>query len=237
MTFENPHAFDTLLTPERIAKYRSVLAQRTNRIAVVMEDCHDPHNATAVVRSCDAFGIHRIHVTTNRNAFKVNRRVSQGSHHYVNLHVHTNIIEAYAALRADGYRIWVSDLNADAKIGPQALLSELDQGPIALVFGSEQRGVTREAAEQADGFFLIPMVGFPQSLNVSVSVAVTLYALRGTALASGQAGDLSSGEQQALYEKWIEARKGEAATRLLREAADRHGEALDVFSHNHDDAT
>lgn len=223
------HPFDTLLTPERVAKYRSVLAQRTRRLTVLVEDCHDPHNATAVVRTCDAFGIQDVHVTTARNRFKVNRRISQGSHFYVDLQVHADITAAYAALRAKGYRIWISDLQAQATVGPQALQTELDQGPIALVFGSEQSGLSPAAIAGADGCFLIPMVGFPQSLNLSVSVAVTLYALRGDRLVAGRAGDLTADEQNTLYERWVEGRRGEAVTRLLRAGVSRKGDELDVF--------
>lgn len=226
---DTAHPFDTLLTPERVAKYRAVLAQRTRRITVLVEDCHDPHNATAVVRTCDAFGIQDVHVTTARNRFKVNRRISQGSHFYVDLQVHTDITAAYAALRAAGYRIWISDLQAQATVGPQALQTELDHSPIALVFGSEQSGLSPAAIAGADGCFLIPMVGFPQSLNLSVSVAVTLYALRGDRLVAGSAGDLSADEQNTLYERWVEGRRGEAVTRLLRAGVSRKGDELDVF--------
>ncbi len=223
------HPFDQLLTPERVAKYRAVLAQRTRRVTVVIEDCHDPHNATAVVRTCDAFGLQDVHVVTTRNSFKVNPRISQGSHYYIDLHVHRSIAEAYAALRQAGYRIWVSDLQAHATVGPQALRSELDQQPIALIFGSEQSGVSPAAVADADGCFLIPMVGFPQSLNLSVSVAVTLYALRGDRLAAGTAGDLTTHDQDALYERWVEGRRGEAVTRLLRAGLSHKGEDLDVL--------
>jgi len=223
------HPFDTLLTPERAAKYRAVLAQRTPRLTVVIEDCHDPHNATAIVRTCDAFGIQNVHVTTSRNTFKINRRISQGSHFYIDLHVHRSIEDCYAALRAQGYRIWVSDLQASATVGPQRLREDLENKPIALIFGSEQSGVSPLSVSGADGCFLIPMVGFPQSLNVSVSVAVTLYALRGDRLAAGTAGDFTAVEQNALYERWVEGRRGEAVTRLLRAGHSHKGEDLDVF--------
>lgn len=225
-----PHPLDALLTPERAAKYRAVLAQRTRRLTVVVEDCHDPHNATAVVRTCDAFGIQEVHVTTSRNSFKVNRRVSQGSHHYVDLHVHADIAAAYAHLRERGFRIWVSDLHSQARIGPQTLAADLDQGPLALVFGSEAEGVSRPAAEGADGCFLIPMVGFPQSLNLSVSVAVSIYALRGAALTAGTAGQLGEVEQAELYQAWVEERKGHAAHLLMRRATNAKGEDLDTFA-------
>lgn len=225
-----PHPLDALLTPERARKFRQVLARRTGRIAVVIEDCHDPHNATAIVRTCDAFGIAEVHVVTSRNTFKVNRQVSQGSHHWVDLHVHAGIADAYAVLRARGFRILVSDLAAGAVVGPQELRSQLAAQPLALVFGNEGAGVSRDATAGADGCFLIPMIGFPQSLNLSVSVAVTLYALRSRELTEDLPGDLSSERQQAVYERWVRAHKGESICDLvMQRVSGRHGEDLDVI--------
>lgn len=220
------HPLDALLTPERARKYRQVLARRTGRIAVVVEDCHDPHNATAIIRTCDAFGIHEVHVTTTRNAFKINRKISQGSHFYVDLHVHADIAAAYAHLRERGFAIHVSDLAADSVVGPHQLAKT--QGPIALVFGSEGEGVTPAASRAADGHFLIPMAGFPQSLNVSVSVAVTLYAMRHDALERNLPGDLPAQVQVDFYEKWVRRHKGRAAD-LLMQGVGRNDEELDIY--------
>lgn len=212
-----PHPADDLLTPERAATFRQVLARRCDSLAVVVEDCYDPHNATAVIRTCDIFGIHRIHVTTTRSRFKVNRRVSQGAHRYVDLRVHATIEDAYADLRRDGFRILVSDLHADAVVGPQHLQEHHAAGPLALVFGSEGFGVSRSAVDAADGCFLIPMVGFSQSLNLSVSVATSIYALRGAALAADAPGDMSAERQRGWYHRWISAQKGAGVARRLAE--------------------
>jgi len=224
-----PHPVDHLLTPERARRYRQVLARRTGRLVLVVEDCSDPHNATAIVRTADAFGLAEVHVTTAANRFKVNRRVSQGSHHYVDLHVHQRIEECYAALRARGFRILVSDLAASAVVGPQQLRDQLARQPLALVFGSESTGVTPAATAGADGCFLIPMTGFPQSLNVSVSVAVSVYALRQDALAADTPGDLSPERQCALYDLWVREHKGRAAEVLMQAEVGRKGEELDVY--------
>jgi tRNA (guanosine-2'-O-)-methyltransferase len=229
-----PHGLDGLITPARARKYRQVLARRTERLVVVVEDCFDPHNATAIVRTCDAFGLQRVVVTTGRNAFKVNRKVSQGSHLYVDLQVFPEITAAYAALRADGYRILVTDLAAGAVSSPDHLRPMLAERPLAIVFGNEGSGVSAEASRLADGHFLIPMVGFPQSLNLSVSVAATLWALRGQELTRDAPGDLPPQRQQALYDHWIRDHKGEVADAALRHAAasdeaGRNGEELDTF--------
>ncbi len=223
------HPIDRILTPERARKYRQVLARRTARLAIVVEDCHDPHNATAIIRTCDAFGVHRVFVTTGRNAFKVNRRVSQGSHHYVDLHVHPDIASCYAELRALGYAIFATDLSAGATIGPEHLRERLAAQPLALVFGNETAGVSAAASSQADGHFLIPMAGFPQSLNLSVSVAASVYALRGEALSADLPGDLPAEEQIRCYDAWVMEHKGEAAQKLMKLEAGRHGEDQDVF--------
>ena len=224
-----PHPADSLLTPERARKYRQVLARRSKRLVIVVEDCTDPHNATAIVRTCDAFGLSRVVVTTSRNGFKINPKISQGSHYYVEVVVHREISAAYAQLRAEGYRILVTDLAADAVVGPDALKPLLQEQPLALVFGNEGDGVSREASTQADGCFLIPMVGFPQSLNLSVSVATTVYTLCGERLAANAPGDLSAAEQTALYDTWLRRHKGETVDRVLARDLDRHGAPIEIF--------
>jgi tRNA (guanosine-2'-O-)-methyltransferase len=195
---------------------------------VIVEECYDPHNATAIIRTCDAFGIHRLFISAGRNGFKVNRRVSQGSHHYIDLRVHPDIASCFADARALGYAIWATDLAAESVIGPETLSAELAQRPLALAFGTEGEGLSREASAAADGHFLIPMVGFPQSLNLSVSVAVSLYALRGADLTADKPGDLPAEEQRRLYDAWVREHKGAAAEKMI-ERAGRHGEELDVF--------
>ncbi len=223
-----PHPGDTLLTPARAARWRQVLARRTGRLAVVVEDCFDPHNASAIVRTCDAFGVHRVWVTTAKNAFRLNPKVCQGSHLYLDLHIQPTIADAYAELRALGYRILVSDLAAGAVPGPGLLKPLLDERPLALVFGNEGNGVSPEAVAGADGAFLIPMVGFPQSLNLSVSVATSVYALRQREMEANLPGDLSAEEQIATYDRWIRRDKGEdVVAKTFGE--DRHGEVVEEY--------
>jgi tRNA (guanosine-2'-O-)-methyltransferase len=223
------HPADVLLTPERARKYRQVLARRCQRLVIVVEDCTDPHNATAIVRTCDAFGLSRVFVTTAKESFKINPKISQGSHYYVDVVVHRDITSAYAQLRAEGYRILVTDLAADAVIGPDALKPLLAEQPLALVFGNETAGVSAAASAQADGCFLIPMSGFPQSLNLSVSVAATVYALRGEALSTNSPGDLSAEQQVSLYDLWLRRHKGDLVDRVLTHDVDRKGTPVEVF--------
>lgn len=224
-----PHPADAALTPERARLYRQVLARRTRRLAVVVEDCHDPHNATAVLRTCDAFGVHRVHVVAGRNTFKVNRQVCQGVDRYLDVRVDADIAAAYAALRADGFAIYATDLKADAVLGPQRLAPIMAERGLAIAFGSESTGLSPAGTALANGCVLLPMAGFTQSLNLSVSVATTLYALRGDALADDRPGDLDPAEQCACYERWVLQHRGEAARALIERARGRHGEDLDVW--------
>jgi len=202
-----PHPYDAFLSPARRERYRQVLARRTSRICVVVDNCYDAHNASAVVRSCDAFGVHRVCVITSRNSFKVNRQVTQGAHLYTDLRVYRKVGLLYSDLRAEGFRILVADLGADAVVDPHELHAA---EPLALVFGNEEGGACEEAIAGADGRFLIPMCGFTQSLNLSVSVAVTLFCLRHRALAEDAAGDMSAEEQRSWYDRWIRRRTREA---------------------------
>jgi tRNA (guanosine-2'-O-)-methyltransferase len=223
------HVLDAQITAERARRYRQVLLRRTDRIVVVIEDCHDPHNATAVTRTCDAFGISRLHVVTADSPYKVNRRVSGGSHHHLDIRPHASIDEAYASLREEGFAIAVATLADNALTDPRLLTTSLETKPLALVFGNEHAGASEKACEQADFRFQIPMVGFAQSLNVSVAVAITLYTLREQALATIAPGDLSAAEQQRLYDEWIRRHRGEAGEKYLRRIG-RGDEPLDVYT-------
>ena len=225
-----PHRLDARMTPARADLYRQVLARRSRRLVVVVEDCFDPHNATAIVRTCDAFGVHCVHVVTARNHFKLNPKVCQGSHLYMDVRIHAEIGACYAALRSDGYRILVTDLRAGAAVGPSALAPMLAEQPLALVFGNEGHGVSAQAVAEADGAFLLPMVGFPQSLNLSVSVATTVYGLRAKALEQDLPGDLSDQEQIATYDQWVRRHCGEIATPAGVPGVDKRGEVTEAFS-------
>jgi tRNA (guanosine-2'-O-)-methyltransferase len=153
-------------------------------------------------------------------------------HRYLDLHVLPDIDAAAALLKPQGYRFWVTDLAAGATVGPAALVPELERGPVALVFGNEGHGISERARALADGFFLLPMAGFSQSLNLSVSVAMTLQALRGGPVAADQLGDLPDAVQQAFYDRWIRTYCGEPVEGQLPVAApatSRHGEAVEEF--------
>ena len=195
------HPLDSRLTERRAERFRQVLARRVTRITVVIDDCYDPHNATAVLRSCEAFGLSEIHVVTPRNRFGVNKKISQGAHLYTRVRSHGSIAAAYEYLKSRSFRILASSLSEDATVDPHELSAV--SYPIALVFGNEESGVSAEGLERADGGFRIPMSGFTQSLNLSVTVAVALYSIRHAALAGDEIGDMSTDEQRSTYDNWI----------------------------------
>ena len=226
-----PHPLENFLTERRIMRYRQVLARRTTRLTVVVDNCHDAHNASAVIRSCDAFGIHRVFVITDRNSFRVNRKISQGAHLYTDLQVFRDVESLYDRLRSLGYRILVADLAADAVVDPHILQAEIEQTPLALVFGNEEGGTSQEAIDRADGRFLIPMSGFTQSLNLSVSVAITLFSLRHAAIAQDRPGDMTAQEQGHWFDVWLRRRDPERRAKAAggKRTIDHHGEIMDSY--------
>lgn len=187
----------------RMARIRDVLRKRQPDLTVVMENIHDPHNVSAVLRSCDAVGVMRVQLLYNLEKFpRIGKKSSSSANKWLTWNKFTTVDECYAALRAEGYAIYATHLSNEA-----ASLYELDlTKKVALVFGNEHRGVSDEAAARADGNFTIPMAGMIQSLNVSVACAVSLYEAMRQRLARGayDAPKCSPRELQRLFDEWIE---------------------------------
>ena len=210
-----PQPFDSMISDKRAARFRQVLMRRTKNLRVVVEDCHDQHNATAIIRSCDAFGIDTIHIVSSHQRFKINKQVSRGTHNFMEIKVHKSIEEAYKILKNEGYLIYASDLTADQVIHTEDLQKIYATRPVALVFGEESSGLSEKASQMADGHFMIPMAGFAQSLNVSVALAVAVYAIRGKELCDDADGSLTKEEQLHRYTKWVKRKRGLAVDRLI----------------------
>ncbi len=168
----------SFVTPERLRKMDAVLENRTRYVTVVLEDIYQPHNASAVVRTCDALGVHDVHIVEQRNTYTVNPGVALGTTNWVNLIRYPRgdgaMREATAALRANGYRLVATTPHADA-VGPADL--DLSAGPVALMFGTELDGLSEAALTEADEYVRIPMYGFVESFNISVSAAISLFTL------------------------------------------------------------
>jgi tRNA (guanosine-2'-O-)-methyltransferase len=160
-------------TEKRWEKVRSVVEKRQPDLTIVLENLNDPHNFSAVLRSCDAVGIMNIHmVYYGSQPFpKLGNKSSASAKKWIDIYRYDSIPECYDVLRKDGKKIFTTHMAKDA-----VYLYDLDlTQPVALVFGNEHSGVSDEAVRLADGNFLIPQVGMIQSLNISVAAAVTLY--------------------------------------------------------------
>jgi tRNA (guanosine-2'-O-)-methyltransferase len=189
---------------ERLDLFMQVLEKRTRYITVVLEDIFQTQNASAVLRTCDCFGLQDIHIIENQNRFKVNARVTHGSAKWVNLHryksLQNNTPDALVALKAQGYRIVATIPDAKAVSLDNF---NLEKGKTALVFGSEKPGISAQVESLADEFLTIPMVGFTESLNISVSAATILYQLTSRLRKSDIEWQLTPDERNDVLHNWM----------------------------------
>jgi tRNA (guanosine-2'-O-)-methyltransferase len=161
------------MTPERKARLLSVLQKRQNDLTVVLENVFDPHNISAVMRTCDAVGVQEIYVLNTRigRHSKWGKRSSSSASKWLTIHQFNNAIECFSAVRKN-YPVILTTCLEDE---PVSLYSIDFTQPLALVFGNEHDGVDAEIRKLADGNFVIPQMGIIRSLNISVACAVTLY--------------------------------------------------------------
>ncbi len=161
------------MTPERSERLNSVLQKRQPDLTVVLENVFDPHNISAVMRTCDAVGIQDIYILNNKIPphRKWGDKSSSSAAKWLTIHQFTNADECFAALRKNYKKIYTTHLSADAVGLFELNLTE----SVALVFGNEHSGVSEEIIAMADGNFIIPQVGIIKSLNISVACAVSLY--------------------------------------------------------------
>lgn len=161
------------MTPERYKRLTSVLNKRQPDITVVLENVFDPHNISAVMRTCDAVGIQDVFILNNKIPphKKWGYRSSSTAAEWLTIHQFTNVGECFTELRKRYKKIYATHLSEDATMLHQLNLTE----SVALVFGNETFGVSEEITKLVDGTFIIPQVGIIKSLNISVACAVTLY--------------------------------------------------------------
>jgi tRNA (guanosine-2'-O-)-methyltransferase len=161
------------MTPERSEKLLKVLSRRQTDITVVMENVQDPHNISAVMRTCDAVGIQDIYILNTKipRHQKFGAKSSSSAAKWLSVHQFDNVAECFEALRKNYKTILTTHLSSDA-----VSLYEIDfTQSVALVFGNEHAGVSDEVRALADGNFIIPQMGIIQSLNISVACAVSIY--------------------------------------------------------------
>lgn len=190
------------MTPERTERLLTVLNKRQGNITVVLENVFDPHNISAVMRTCDAVGLQDIYVLNNKipKHKKWGAKSSSSASKWLTIHQFADAQDCFKILRKKYDRILTTHLSSDA-----VSLHQIDFVPsIALVFGNEHDGVSEEIRAMADGNFIIPQVGIIKSLNISVACAVTLYeAFRQKTLAGHyNKGRLPDQQYEALLSEW-----------------------------------
>ena len=195
--------FEGYLTDNRKALFKKILEDRTRHFTVVLEDIFQPHNASAVVRTCDIFGIQDIHSIENKYTNKVSRHVAKGSQKWITSQRYKsdgdNTQICLDSLREKGYQIIATTPHNNS-----CLLQDFDvTKKSAFIFGVEAEGVSETVKEQADGFLKIPMVGFTESLNISVAAAIILQGVTTKLRMSDVDWKLSKEEKKALYLNWV----------------------------------
>ncbi|RLD11774.1 MAG: TrmH family RNA methyltransferase [Chlamydiae bacterium] len=161
------------ITDKRLDKMNSVLDQRLSNLTIILDNIYDRHNISAILRSCEAFGIQDIHIIETTEKFVVNREISHQCEKWLNIHIWKNFNDCAHFLKQKGFDIYSTCFTKDA-----LSINEIPvNSPIAIVVGNEHRGVQNEITDLCDGKVIIPMFGFVQSLNVSVASAITLATL------------------------------------------------------------
>jgi tRNA (guanosine-2'-O-)-methyltransferase len=203
--------FFNMITESKQEKYDTIAADRTRYITVVMENLIKDHNASAVLRSCDCFGIQDLHAIEKDVQYEIQRDIAMGSGNWVDLHSHSEgespSIKCLQELKDQGYQIISTSPHTEMTVREVPL-----DKPIALVFGTEVSGISKEVAEFSDHLVRLPMYGFTESFNVSVSAALALSRLRERLEGSELDWRLSEAEQVKLKIKW--------STRIIRDGED-----------------
>lgn len=189
-------------TEKRIEKIKDVIYKRQPSLRIVIENIHDPHNVSAIFRTCDAAGIPKVSLIYYMESYpKIGKKSSASAFKWVEREKFKSVKECYENLRGEGFSIYASTLTGDSKN-----LYDLDfTKKTAIVLGNEHRGLSDEAVRLSNERFFIPMFGMVQSLNVSVSAAITIYeALRQRSkIGMYDTSELSEKTINELIEKWI----------------------------------
>lgn len=184
---------EPLATEERRARLREVIAGRLDSVTVAMDAPHDPHNGAAVMRSCDAFGVYRIHVVERVEAFSASGAVAKGSERWVDVVPHRDVPSAVESLRQSGHVLVGTHPEGEKTPDDLASIPRL-----ALVMGNEHDGICEELAAACEERVRVPMRGFVESLNVSVTAAILL-----SHATQHRAGDLPPLARRCLYAKGL----------------------------------
>jgi len=191
---------EKFLTPERIRRLDVVLSNRTRNLVMVLEDIYDPHNASACLRSAEAMGLQEVHVIARKHKFRPAPKVTNGADKWLDIFRYDNVADCIAHLRGRGFKVACTSFAPEARP-----MHELDfSNPLAVVFGNEHDGVSEDILKSSDELFYIPMLGFSQSFNISVAVAIAIYYGVGERVGHfGANGDLTSLEKEELRRRWV----------------------------------
>ena len=219
------------MTPQRFKKLQAILQRRQLDLTVLMDNVHKPHNLSAIVRSCDAVGVHHVHAVTRVKAFKTDKDITSGAGKWVNIHKHAELEDAVAQLRKQNMQILAAHLSEDA-----VNFREVDYTrPTAIVLGTELYGVSTQGQDLADRHIVIPMLGMIDSLNVSVAAALILFEAQRQRQAKGMYEQLQFDAQtysDTLFE-WSHPKLAEFYRRkgLTYPAMDADGHILEDEDH------
>ena len=191
---------EQFILSRRKKRLQEVLDKRIASLTLVLDSFHKEHNIDAVMRTCEAFGLQHVHVIPQSEKAKPFQDITQGADRWLTIHYYETAEECIRRLKEEGFKILAGSLGEGS-----VPLCDCDfTGKIALVFGNEVDGASEAVIEMADGIFVIPLVGFSQSLNVSVAAGITIHHVRRWKEDKEEnAGALSEHENQELMEKWI----------------------------------
>lgn len=192
------HYLQSYLTPRRKALFEQVVAQRSRFLTVVTEDVYQLHNSSAVMRSCEVFGVQDVHIVEENLGKKLDREIAMGAQKWIDVHRHSRAEDCMEHLRKLGYQLVATTPHNDS-----CMLEDFKMDrPVALFFGKEKEGVSETVMEGVDGYLKIPMYGFTESLNISVSAAIIIQELTNRMRQQGLDWQLSAEEQHALLQQW-----------------------------------
>ncbi|MGJ8593492.1 MAG: TrmH family RNA methyltransferase [Aquaticitalea sp.] len=190
---------ETFISTTRKEKFLKVLSQRTKHFTVATEDVYQLHNTSAVIRTCDVFGIQEVNIIEEQNSKRIDSEIAMGAQKWVDLNRFSAVKEAIAELRAKGYQIVATTPHTN-----ETLLHDFDTSKKScFFFGREAEGLSQEVLDAADCYLKIPMVGFTESLNISVSAAIVLQHVTSKLRQSNVNWELSEDEQLQKRFDWI----------------------------------
>lgn len=196
---------EQFVTDKRRSLFGKVLDERTRHFTVAIEDIYQPHNASAVVRSCEIFGIQDLHIIQNKYKFYASNQVAKGAQKWLDFSLYkekdtNNTLACIDNLRSKGYKIIATTPHDNS-----CVLQDFDiTQKSAFFFGVEKQGLSKDVMENADAFLKIPMVGFTESLNISVAAAIILQSMNEKLKKSDIHWQLSELEKNTLYLEWLE---------------------------------